>query len=131
MTGIDTNVLVRYLVQDDPRQSAIARRFIEKELSEENKGHISAIVLCEVVWVLTRAYKQPKERILKVISGILETDVFEVERRECAWRAFYDFEEGAADFSDYFIGEINRICGVDRTVTFDERASKSRLFVLL
>lgn len=131
MTGIDTNVLVRYLVQDDPRQSAIARRFIEEELSEENKGHVSAIVLCEVVWVLTRAYKQPKERILKVISGILETDVFEVERRECVWRAFYDFEEGSADFSDYLMGEINHLCGVDRTVTFDERASKSRLFALL
>lgn len=131
MTGVDTNVLIRYLVQDDPQQSAAARRFIEEELSPENKGLVSSIVFCEVIWVLSRAYKQPKEKLLEVIHGILETDVFEVERRECAWRAFYDFEEGKADFSDYYIGEINRVLGADSTVTFDGNAAKSRLFKAL
>ncbi len=128
MIGVDTNVLVRYLVQDDPRQSAAARQFIENELSADNKGMISSIVFCEVVWVLSRAYEQPKERLLEVIRGILETDVFEVERRDCAWRAFYDFEEGKSDFSDYYIGEINRATGSVCTVTFDARAARSRLF---
>ena len=125
MTGLDANVLVRYLVQDDRRQGRLAAKVIEGELTPDNKGLISSLVLCEVIWVLKRAYRQPKEKLTAVIRMILETDVFEVENRECAWRAYYDYDEGPADFSDYFLAEVNRSRGAERTVTFDERALKN------
>ena len=97
MIGLDTNVLVRFIVQDDPIQSPEATHFIEKRLTSENKGFVSSIVLCEILWVLKRAYRQPKEQLLAVVKSILEADVLEVEYRDCAWRAYYDFDEGAAD----------------------------------
>ena len=124
MIGIDTNVLVRYLVQDDPRQSRLATAVIEKRLTPDNKGLVASIVLCEVVWVLKRAYRQPKDKLLSVVRMILETDVFEVENRECAWRAYYDYDEGVADFSDYYLAEINKSKGALKTVSFDDRALK-------
>ena len=62
------------------------------------------------------------------MKTILETEVFEVEHRDCAWRAYYDFDEGNADFSDYYICQINKVCGAPFTVTFDETARKHRLF---
>ena len=128
MIGIDTNVLIRYIVQDDPGQSRIATRVIEEKLSPENKGFVSSVVLCEVVWVLKRFYRQPKEQLLLVVKTILETEVFEVEHRDCAWRAYYDFDEGDADFSDYYIAQVNKVYGASFTVTFDETAQKHRLF---
>ena len=128
MIGIDTNVLIRYIVQDDPGQSRIATRMIEENLSPENKGFIPSIVLCEVIWVLKRFYRQPKEQLLLVVKTILETEVFEVEHRDCAWRAYYDFDEGDADFSDYYIAQVNKVYGASFTVTFDETAQKHRLF---
>ena len=128
MIGIDTNVFIRYIVQDDPGQSRIATRLIEGELSPENKGFVSSVVLCEVIWVLKRFYRQSKEQLLLVVKTILETEVFEVEHRDCAWRAYYDFDEGDADFSDYYICQINKSCGAPFTVTFDETAQKHRLF---
>ena len=128
MIGIDTNVLVRYIVQDDPKQSRIATKLIETSLSATNKGFISSVVLCEVVWVLKRLYRQPKDRLLLVVKTILEAEAFEVEHRDCAWRAYYDFDEGLADFSDYYLARINKTYGATFTATFDERAQKHRLF---
>ena len=128
MTGLDTNVLVRFIVQDDPVQSRIATELIENTLTPENKGFVSAVVLCEVIWVLKRFYRQPKEQLLLVVKTILETEVFEVEHRDCAWRAYYDFDEGDANFSDYYICQANKACGAPFTVTFDEIAQKHRLF---
>ena len=128
MIGIDTNVLVRYIVQDDPKQSKIATKLIESRLSIADKGFISSIVLCEVVWVLKRLYRQTKDRLLLVVKAILEAEAFEVEHRDCVWRAYYDFDEGLADFSDYYLARIDKSCGASFTVTFDERAQKHRLF---
>lgn len=128
MIGLDTNVLVRFIVQDDPVQSQMASDLIEKRLTPENKGFVSSIVLCEVLWVLKRAYRQPKEQLLSVVRTILETEVLEMENRDCAWRAYYDYDEGLADFSDYYIAQINKVHGASLTATFDERALKHRLF---
>lgn len=128
MIGIDTNVLVRFIVQDEPKQSKIATKLIETSLSAANKGFISSVALCEVVWVLKRLYRQPKDRLLLVVKAILEAEVFEVEHRDCAWRAYYDYDEGLADFSDYYLARINKTYGASFTVTFDEKAQKHRLF---
>ena len=126
--GLDTNVLVRYLVQDDPVQSEIANSIMENEISLENRGFVSCVVLCEVVWVLKRAYRQPKSRLLEVIRLMFETDAIEIERRAEVWRAYRAFVQGDADFSDYYICQANKACGAPFTVTFDETAQKHRLF---
>lgn len=130
MTGLDTNVIIRYLVQDDPAQAAIASRIFEKELSTSNKGHICAVVLCEIAWVLLRSYKQEKTAVQQVIRTLLLADTIEIEHRDAVWRALRDYETGDADFSDYLIAHVNQERGASITLTLDRSAAQHRLFRL-
>ena len=130
MIGLDTNIVIRYLVQDDPEQSKIANRVFEKELSLKNKGSICVIVLCEVVWVLARCYKQKKEKIAEVIKTLLLADHIELESREAVWKALRAFETGGADFSDYLIAHLHQEHGAPFTLTFDHHAASYPFFKL-
>ena len=121
MIGIDTNVLIRYIVRDDPNQTAVATKFLEKNISRNNPGFIGQIVLCEIVWVLKKAYGCEKKVILQVIEQILNTKEFTVENTDSARRAFANYGKGDADFSDYWIGSANQHHGCEYTVTFDRR----------
>jgi len=131
MIGLDTNVLVRYIVQDDPKQSVLASNVIETECTEQNPGLINCLVLCEVVWVLSRAYGYDRVVIVSVLKQILITNTFEVENTDLIWSAIHDYEAGPADFSDYLIAHSNKSMSADHTVTFDKKASKHKLFKLL
>jgi predicted nucleic-acid-binding protein len=128
MIGLDTNVVIRYLVQDDPAQTAIVNRIFEKEITAANKGLICPVVLCEVVWVLLRSYKQKKEKVQEVIRTLLLAENIEMQQRDSVWKALREFEQGTADFSDYLIVHINQACGASFTLTFDRSASQHRLF---
>ncbi len=79
MTGIDTKVLVRYLVQDDPEQARKATRFITNECASEDPGFINRIVLSELVWVLETAYGYAREQVSLALGKILRTAHFEIE----------------------------------------------------
>ena len=68
MIGIDTNVLVRFIVRDDPDQARVASRLINDVLSSEDKGFISSVVVCELVWVLRKVLKVPKEKIITAVN---------------------------------------------------------------
>ena len=126
MIGLDTNIIVRYIVQDEPEQSAVATRIFESDLSVSNKGHVCLVVLCEVVWVLARAYKQPAAKLAQVIRALLLAEFIEIERRDAVWKALRDFEAGAGDFSDYLIAHVNQVCGSSVTLTFDRVAATDR-----
>ena len=69
MIGIDTNILARYIVQDDEEQARLASLLLEEELDEQNQGLVSAVVLCELVWVLRRAYGYGKEQVEEVLQA--------------------------------------------------------------
>lgn len=122
MIGLDTNVLVRYLTQDDPAQSTQANSVIE-QLSPAQPGVISHIVLCELVWVLSRAYKYSREQIAEVIHAVLTCQEFQVERVDLAELALLDCQQGNADYSDYLIARRHQQMGVRYTVTFDRKAA--------
>lgn len=123
MTGVDTNVLIRYLVQDDPDQARKATRFIANECSSDDPGLINRIVLCEVVWVLETAYGYPRDQVAVVLEKILRATQLRIEDHPEAWASFREYQDGA-DFADAFIAAINRRLGCDRTVTFDRRAGR-------
>ncbi len=131
MVGLDTNVLVRYLAQDDPKQSAVATRFIEGRLSAENPGFVSAVTLCETVWVLTDAYGADRKRIRAAVEGLLATKQLVLERAELVWKALRAWDGVSADFSDALIGQFALAHGADKTVTFDRTAAKLPGFELL
>jgi predicted nucleic-acid-binding protein len=128
--GLDTNVIVRYLVQDDPLQAEIATRIFETRLSATARGFVSAVTLREVVWVLKRGYKRPKPELCSVIRALLEADELEIEHRDLVWRALSAYHSGAADFSAYLIGECARVAGAKTTLTFDSAADAAPLFTL-
>jgi len=131
MTGLDTNVLVRYLAQDDPLQSAQANAFIEQELSASQPGVIGHIVLCEVGWVLSRAYGYAREQVADALAALLTCREFRVESPDLAVLALQDYRRGAADFSDYLLGRAHQRLGAAHTVTFDRKAAQATHFKLL
>ena len=124
MIGLDTNVVVRYLVQDDPKQSATATRFIEASISPERPGLVTGITLCEIVWVLSECYSADRKRIREVLGGLLSAKQLVFEDMDLIWKAVRAWDASAADFSDALIGEIVLARGGDKTVTFDRAAAK-------
>ncbi len=122
---------IRYVAQDDPRQSAAATRLMEKTLSAEDPGFVTLVTMCEVAWVLTECYGADRARICNVLQGLLETRQIVVESAETAWRALRAWEGSAADFSDALIGELALASGASKVVTFDRAAAKLPSFALL
>ena len=131
MIGLDTNVIIRYVAQDDTRQSAAATRLMEKSLSADNPGFVTLVTMCEIAWVLAECYAADRERIRSVLAGLLETRQIVVESAEVAWRALRAWQGSAADFSDALIGEVARSAGAAKVLTFDKSAARLPSFELL
>jgi predicted nucleic-acid-binding protein len=131
MIGLDTNVLVRYLTQDDPVQSALANAFIEQRLSAAEPGIVGHIVLCEVSWVLSRAYGYTREQVADALGALLTCREFQIESPDLGILALQDYRHGTADFSDYLLGRAHQRLGALSTATFDHKAAKSPQFTLL
>lgn len=122
MIGLDTNVIIRYLTQDDPEQSRKANDLIEKRLSVKEPGFITVISLIEIVWVLESCYDQNKDSILAVLEALLGTKQFFIEKTEAVFIAKKRFSEGKADFSDALIAVISESEGCEEVFTFDKKA---------
>ena len=131
MIGIDTNVLVRHIVQDDEQQARDASRLIESRCTPDDPGIISLVVLCELVWVLDCGYGYDRHTILTLLRRLLAAEDLRVERSELAWQAVGLYEEGKADFADYVIGLCHEAGGAEVTFTLDRRASGCKLFKLV
>ncbi|SDE09521.1 Predicted nucleic-acid-binding protein, contains PIN domain [Variovorax sp. CF079] len=134
MIGLDTKVLVRYLAQDDPRQSASATPFIETRLSERSSGFISLVVLVELCWVLERIYSATPSEIGETISDLLETPRFHLQQREVvqqAVRRFQDKKAGKAGLADLLIAQIALDEGCSSIVSFDRGAVRTAGMTLL
>lgn len=131
MKGLDTNVLIRYLVQDDAKQAAAASRFIEGHCTEGNPCFVGHITLCEVAWVLESNYGQDRAAIAEVIEQLLQVSQLEVMEPSVVWKALKDYKSSNADFPDHLTARVNESVGCEMTVTFDKKASKQPAFELL
>jgi predicted nucleic-acid-binding protein len=131
VVGLDTNVVVRYLAQDDARQSAAASRLFERVLSPDNPGFLSAVVLCELAWVLAECYGADAGRIRRAIEGLLAAKQVAVETPDIVRKALRSWAESGADFADALIGGIAAANGAESSVTFDRAAAKLPGFRLL
>jgi len=129
--GLDSNVVVRYLTQDDPAQARRAGAIIEGTLAKGGNCYLSVIVLCEIAWVLRGAYGLEKKPILLAFDQILETAGFLVEDRDLVREAVEQFRIGRGDFADYALGVRNQAAGCSDTVTFDRSLRGSTLFSVL
>lgn len=91
MTGIDTNVLVRYITQDDSKQASVATDFLEASCTKESPGYINHVVLCELAWVLGHAYTYPKTTVIEVLKQLLSTAELIVETPDASLGSFAKF----------------------------------------
>lgn len=133
MIGLDTNVLIRYLAQDEPRQSAIATRLIERELTAQNTGFVSLVVLVELYWVLKRLYAATDSELLDTVADLLDSAHFQLESRAMVQAAVQRVKslKSKAGLTDYLIVEIANSNGCSHTVSFDKAAVRSAGMQLL
>lgn len=131
MIGLDTNVLVRYLVADDPAQTRAVRDLVHGAADREEPLFVGSIVLCELVWVLESAYGHGREQVAQVLETLLLTEQLTFEDRASTWRAVSRIQAGSADFSDFLVGEVARAAGCDRTATLDGALEGEEGFELL
>jgi predicted nucleic-acid-binding protein len=122
MIGLDTNVIVRYVMQDDPAQFRSASKLIES-LSAENRAFLGLVVIVELVWVLRTSYQTPRQGIAKVLDGLLQTREFTIERADLVGQALRLYTDGGADFADCLIERCASASDCDLIFTFDRIAS--------
>lgn len=130
MIGLDTNVLVRYIMQDDPKQSPKASTLIES-LDADHPGFISQVSVVELYWVLTACYGLSHAQVSEAFDILLRTKQIIVDRAEQVLRALRVFETGKADFADCLIERTAAAVGCDQTMTFDEAAARHAGMMLI
>lgn len=123
MIGLDTNVLVRYIMQDDVAQAARAARVIEA-LTVDEPGLVTLVSVVELVWVLESCYDLDRSQVVSAIEALLRTKELLVERAEIIWRAVRAFGSGHADFADCLIERSGAALGCERMLTFDRAAAR-------
>jgi predicted nucleic-acid-binding protein len=129
MLGIDTNVLVRFLVRDDEAQFEKARKLIRREVAAGRGVLVNQLVLLETEWVLRSRYSLAKNLIIQAISGLLNASDVRFEDEPAVEEALFIWKDSAADFADCLIGAKNRRLGCRATATFDMKASKLPGFI--
>jgi predicted nucleic-acid-binding protein len=122
MIGLDTNVLIRYLTQDDPVQSAKATAILERRLTLKNPGFVSIVAMVETVWVLDRAYGLTAPEIAIVIERLLQVEVLAIENEQEVFTAMVALKLRRGSFADALIAELGARAGCTRTLTFEQKA---------
>jgi predicted nucleic-acid-binding protein len=129
MLGIDTNILVRFLVRDDEAQFEKARRLIGREVAAGRRVFVSQLVLLETEWVLRSRYDLQKTGIIEVVSGLLDANDVQFEDEPAIEEALFVWKDRSVGFADCLIGARNKRLGCSATATFDEKASRLPGFV--
>jgi predicted nucleic-acid-binding protein len=130
LTGIDTNILIRYVIQDDPLQFSIASNFLDS-LTAENPGYITLVSLAELCWVLIQRYKLPRISFVHSVQSLLASEEIEIQSESIVRQALSLFMKSNADFADCLIAGCSRAAGCAAVVTFDKKAAKSIGMTLL
>src|SRR6202050_4515170 len=128
MVGLDTNLILRYLLQDDPKQTTLANHIVDQLLSDRNPGFISLVTVLEMVWVLRSLLKQTPTEIATHLEHLLAADSFEVQNGQQVFEAAFALKRGIGEFEDALIGALNAWAGCPRTLTFDKRALRMPYF---
>ena len=121
MIGLDTNVLVRYVMRDDPVQTGVADRVMSR-LTAREPGYVSLVVLVELWWVLSRSYRRRAAESAALFAELVTTDELRIEAPATVERALARVGDGA-DFADALIAEVAARAGCQTVVTFDQSAA--------
>ena len=124
MPALDTNVLVRYLVQDDPSQLAAARRLISRCVAERSTLFVPVTVVLELEWVLRSSFAFGKNEVLMALSSLFSAAELSFESERALEIALQLFRMGAADFADCLHVALATQAGEQPLWTFDKGAAK-------
>jgi predicted nucleic-acid-binding protein len=124
MTGLDTNILVRYFTQDDPIQSKKANQIIERRLTQDEPGFVSIVTMVETVWVLSRVYHLSNREIAAAVEGMLQSDTLVIQNEQEVFTTVAALRVGRGSFADALVGALGTWAGCDSTLTFDTRAGR-------
>ena len=130
MIGLDTNILVRYLAQDDPVQSPRATQIIERRLNDDQPGFISLVTMAEMVWVLDKVYGVSDLEIAGAIEQVLQAETFLVQNEQEVFTAAMVLKTRRGSFSDGLIAALGQWGGCTSTLTFDKKAARIQGFEL-
>ena len=131
MIGLDTNVLIRYLTQDDPVQSAKATEILERRLTPKNPAFVSIVAMVETVWILDRAYGLTAQQIATAVERLLQVEVLAIENEQEVFTAVVALKQGRGSFADALIAELGARGGCTRTLTFDQNVLRLPSFELV
>jgi predicted nucleic-acid-binding protein len=131
MIGLDTNVVVRYLAQDDPVQSPKATQIFERRLTEQDHGFISLVTMVETVWVLDTVYGLPAQEIAQAVERMLQADTLVVQNEQEVFTAVVALKTGRGSFADALVGALGAWAGCGSTLTFDRKAARLQGFEVL
>jgi predicted nucleic-acid-binding protein len=129
--ALDTNVVVRFIVEDDVEQSEKARAFFESLRRDETFGFVCDIVICEIVWVLESCYRFKRAEIAATLRSLLRTRDLCFESPDQVAHAVNRYQAGKGDVADYLIDEVGRARGCTSTATFDRGLANDKRFILL
>jgi predicted nucleic-acid-binding protein len=130
MIGLDTNIVVRYLTQDDPVQSAKATEIFERRLTEEQPGFISLVTMAETAWVLERTYHRSGREIANAVEAMLQANSLLIQNEQEVFTAMVALKSGQGSFADALIAALGQWAGCGSTLTFDKKASRMDGFEL-
>lgn len=130
MIGLDTNVLVRYIMQDDPKQSPRATEIVES-LEGVGSGYVTLVSIVELVWVLSASFDLTRSQVAQALDGIVRTKQFKIENADQVIRALRVFKAGKSDFADCLIERSANSAGCEKTITFDVNASMHAGMILI
>jgi predicted nucleic-acid-binding protein len=131
MYGLDTNVLIRYLAQDDPTQSRKATEIIERRLTPEQPGFVSLVAMVETVWVLESVYGLTPRETADAVERMLQADSLAIQNEQEVFTAAQALKSGRGEFADSLIGALGTWAGCDKTFTFDKKARRIKGFEVL
>jgi predicted nucleic-acid-binding protein len=131
MRGVDTNVLVRYIANDDLKQGEAVEQLFQHCRTERETLFVPVIVICELIWVLERTYGQSKSQIIAVLENLLDLDILVFEQDSVIRQSLDQYRHGKASFPDYVLGEISRQAGCNDTISFDRALRGAPGFTIL
>jgi predicted nucleic-acid-binding protein len=131
MIGLDTNIILRYLLQDHPKQTRQANHVIDRQLSDENPGFISLVTVLEIVWVLRSLFKRTPAEIAAHLAQLLAADTLRVQNEQQVFEAVFALKRGTGEIEDALIGALDLWAGCSVTLTFDRKAARLPHFRLI
>jgi len=131
MIGLDTNVIVRYLLQDDAAQARVASAVIESAAGRGERLRLTAVTMCELVWVLESAYRQSRADVARALAQIVRTNDFDLAHVDQVRKAIEQYRATSVDFADALIGLVNEADGCEHTLTFDRSLKRIPQFKVI